>query len=171
MQEQADIVVRTPLVGDGEGLARCWLDTAAYYAKLNPELFQIPDTDGLAQGCEDWLLNAGGETTLSLVAEKNGQVVGFVSAIVHPPHEQAAHQFVRDVGLTRLLIDALVVQEAYWRHGIGRKLMGAAEEWGRARGAAIALLDTYIGSPVSVPFYEQRMGYERRALHFRKTLI
>jgi len=49
--------------------------------------------------------------------------------------------------------------------------MDAAEEWGRSNGAAIALLDTYVGSPVSVPFYEQRMGYERRALYFRKTLI
>jgi GNAT superfamily N-acetyltransferase len=159
------------MVGDGEGLARCWLDVAAYYAKLNPELFQIPDADGLAQVCEDWLLNVGGETTHSLVAEIKGQVVGFVSATMHPPIEQAARQFVRDAGLTRLVIDALVVQEAYWRHGIGRRLMDAAEEWGRIRGAAIALLDTYVGSPVSVPFYEQRMGYKRRALHFRKTLI
>jgi GNAT superfamily N-acetyltransferase len=170
MQEQADIIVRTPLTGDGEGLARCWVDAAAYYVKLNPELFQMPDTDGLVQGCEDWLLNADGETTYSLVAEKKGNVVGFVSATVHRPNEQAAHQFVRDVGLTRLVIDALVVQEAYWRHGIGRRLMNAAEEWGRARGAVIALLDTYSGSPVSVPFYEQRMGYKCRALHFRKTL-
>src|SRR5262245_15520105 len=128
MQVQADIVVRTPMPGDGEGLARCWPDVAAYYAKLDPELFQIPDADGLAQVWEDWLLNVGGGTTLNLVAEKKGQVVSFVGASVHPPHERAANQFVRDVGLTRLVIDALVVQEAYWRHGIGRRLMDAAEE-------------------------------------------
>lgn len=32
-------------------------------------------------------------------------------------------------------------------------------------GARIVRLDTYAHSPVSVPFYEQRMGYQRRASH------
>lgn len=49
--------------------------------------------------------------------------------------------------------------------------MEEAEEWGRERGAVIALLDTYVGSEVSVPFYEQRMGYARRALRFKKRLV
>src|SRR5262245_59229355 len=146
MQEQAHIVIRALQAGDGEGLARCWLDAAAYYAKLDPELFQIPDRDGLAQWCEDWSSNADEEHSHLLVAVKDGHVVGFVSASVHPPHAQAARQLVRDVGLTRLIIDALVVQEAYWRQGIGRQLMDAAETWGRTKGAAIALLDTYIHS-------------------------
>jgi hypothetical protein len=39
--------------------------------------------------------------------------------------------------------------------------MEAVEEWARSRGAVIALVDTYIKSPLSMPFYEQRMGYSR----------
>ena len=44
------------------------------------------------------------------------------------------------------------------------------EAWGRDRGAEMARLDTYAGSPVSVPFYEQRMGYQRRSIVFQKPL-
>jgi len=38
-----------------------------------------------------------------------------------------------------------------------------------AEHAAVALLDTY-DSPLSVPFYEQHLGYSRRALRLRKAL-
>jgi GNAT superfamily N-acetyltransferase len=72
--------------------------------------------------------------------------------------------------MDRLVVDALVVQQEHWRHGAGGALLDAAETWGRSRGAHVARLDTYIGSPVSVPFYEDRMGYERRAIVFQKQL-
>jgi len=48
--------------------------------------------------------------------------------------------------------------------------MGEVEQWGRANGATLIALDTYIGSPLSVPFYEERMGYRRQAVIFRKAL-
>jgi hypothetical protein len=48
--------------------------------------------------------------------------------------------------------------------------MRAAESWGRDRGARVARLGTYAHSPVSVPFYENRMGYQRRAIIFQKKL-
>ncbi len=48
--------------------------------------------------------------------------------------------------------------------------MEAAERWGRHNGAAIALRDTYADSPLSVPFYEQHLGYTCRARRFHKKL-
>jgi len=48
--------------------------------------------------------------------------------------------------------------------------MEATERWGCARGAAIALLETYVDSPLSMPCYEQHRGYTRRAVRFRKNL-
>jgi GNAT superfamily N-acetyltransferase len=171
MQEQTPLLIRVPQRGDGPGLAQNWLDTATYYAKLNSGLFQLHDTDGLADWCEARALNSAAENTCMLVAERNEQIVGFVRATVHPPHPEAGYQLVRDLGLTRLVIDALVVQSAYWRQGIGTHLMNAVEGWGRSRGAVVAQLDTSLESPVSVPFYEQGLGYTRRALHFRKTLV
>jgi hypothetical protein len=48
--------------------------------------------------------------------------------------------------------------------------MQAVEAWGRANGAARVVLTTYIASPTSMPFYQHRMGYEKRSVVFLKHL-
>ena len=169
MRNHKPLYIRAPRVGDGAGLARSWIDAARYYAQLAPDLFQVPLEEGLAAWLEEGLLNVSAEE-LILVAEYAGQVIGFIHAAIQPPLATAARQFVRDVAYPRLSIQALVVQQAYWRHGIGTQLLTTAEEWGRSKGASIALLDTYGESPISLPFYQQRMGYQRRAIHLRKLL-
>jgi hypothetical protein len=45
------IAVRPARPGDGAALSRVWLSTAAYYADLDPEHFQVPHAEGLA---ENW---------------------------------------------------------------------------------------------------------------------
>ncbi len=165
------LTIREPRAGDGAGLARAWLDAGAYYAALNPELFQMPVVDGLVNEFEEQVLSATSEHSLVLVAEADKQAVGYVWATIEQPSPLAAENFVRDIGLVRVIIQALVVQEAYRRQGIGTRLMEAAEAWARGRGAVIALLDTYVESPLSVPFYERHMGYSRRAVRFRKELM
>ena len=72
----AAVILRAPRAGDGDGLARSWLDAGADYAKLNPDLFQIPQADGLAQQLEKWLLSFTSEDACALVAEKDGQGCG-----------------------------------------------------------------------------------------------
>jgi GNAT superfamily N-acetyltransferase len=166
-----DLTIRTPHAGDGDGLARGWLDAGAYYAKLNPDLFQIPEGDGLAPWLEEQVLSHSSDNSLTLVAEMDQQAVGYISATIQPPDAAAAFDMLRDWGLVRMVIGALIVQEAYRHQGVGTRLMQAAEEWGRSKGAVIALLDTYIDSPLSMPFYEVHMGYSRRALRFRKELM
>jgi GNAT superfamily N-acetyltransferase len=145
------------------------VDAGAYYATIDPALFQVPEAGGLAAWFEESLGQVAPDTC-RFVAELDRTVVGFVIATLHQPLESAARQFVRDVGRVRLEVSALVVRQAYWRRGIGTSLMHAAEDWGRSRGAEIALLDTYVESEVSVPFYEHRMGYHRRSLRFHKRL-
>jgi GNAT superfamily N-acetyltransferase len=72
--------------------------------------------------------------------------------------------------MPRVFVNALAVQSRHWRAGIGTKLMTAVEDWGRARRARLIVLDTYTRSPISVPFYEQRMEYTRQSLRFAKRL-
>jgi GNAT superfamily N-acetyltransferase len=84
--------------------------------------------------------------------------------------DSAPRQVLRELAWRRLLVNALAVRTDYWRRGIGRQLLGAAEAWGQERGARLAVLDTYLHSPVSVPFYEQGMGYRRQSLSFSKSL-
>jgi GNAT superfamily N-acetyltransferase len=171
MDTLRNILIRPSQAGDGAGMARTWLDVATYYTQLDPARFRVPDEEGLAEWFEEESVQVVVPPhAFQRVAAHEGQVVGFILAFARPPVAHATRQFLRDVGVTRLEIAALVVQQAYWRHGIGRQLLVAAEEWGRAQGAVIVTLDTYHASPVSVPFYEQRMGYERTSLAFQKEI-
>jgi GNAT superfamily N-acetyltransferase len=165
-----EILIRPERPGDGEGLARVWLDNAKYHAELAPDLFQVPEDTGLAEWMETKIAPAPPADRLSLIAEVDGRLVGFMSARLLEPMEEAERQVVGEVGETRLVINALGVERSHWRQGVGTKLMKAAEDWGRERGATLVCLDTWVESPVSVPFYERRLGYERRQIAFRKRL-
>lgn len=66
-------------------------------------------------------------------------------------------------------MDAMGVLRAHWRSGVGTALLRAAEEWAKGRGATRSGLDTYIDSPISMPFYE-KLGYKRHSVNFRKVL-
>jgi GNAT superfamily N-acetyltransferase len=161
--------IRDVRPGDGEGCAGVWLDAGRYYAALVPEVIQVPDADGLAE----WLEEAIGEERDGLwqVAEEPGAgVVGMVEATVVPPVPDARRQLQRDLGRTRLVVNLLAVAEGYRRRGVGTALMEAAEQWGRSRGAHVVVTDTNLSSPLSVPFYESRMGFERQAVILRKVL-
>ena len=163
------VTIRAARPGDGSGMARAWSSAADYYADLDPVHFQRPQLPGLAESFEDSITRAGNDVLL-LVAELDGRVAGWLAARIQLPDQDAAAQLMREPGWIRLAIDVLIVDTPAWRHGAGTALLEAAESWGRDRGAHVARLGTYAHSPVSVPFYENRMGYERRAIIFQKEL-
>jgi GNAT superfamily N-acetyltransferase len=163
------VTVRPARSGDGAGISRAWLSSAAYYADLDPEHFQVPEAEGLAERWDDQLARADGDS-LQLVAEVGGQVAGWLWARILPPGPDASAQLTREHGWTRLEVASLIVDRGHWRAGAGTALLDAAEAWGRARGAQVASLDTWAYSPVSVPFYEDHMGYQRRSIVFQKRL-
>jgi GNAT superfamily N-acetyltransferase len=163
------IAVRPARPGDGAALSRVWLSTAAYYADLDPEHFQVPHAEGLAENWDNGFARHD-DDSLSLVAELDGQVIGWLWARIEPPRPNASAQMVREHGWTRLEVFSLFVDRDHWRGGVGTALLEAAEAWGRAQGARVARLDTYADSPVSVPFYEEHMGYQRRSIVFQKAL-
>ncbi len=165
------VMIRASRPGDGEGMARVWLSDGAYYAELDPAHFQVPSTEGLVESFESGIVAESTNTdSLQLVAERDGQVAGWLRAHIELPSASAAHQTVRELGWVRLMVDALMVDQPMWRQGIGTALLAAAESWGRDRGAKVVRLYTYPGSTVSVPFYERHMGYERRSILFQKAL-
>jgi GNAT superfamily N-acetyltransferase len=163
------VTIRAARAGDGSGMVRAWASAADYYADLDPEHFQRPQLRGLAESFEDSITRAGNDVLL-LVAELDGQAVGWLAARIQLPDKDAATQLMREPGWIRLAIDVLIVDTPAWRHGVGAALLKVAESWGRDRGAHVARLGAYAHSPVSVPFYENRMGYERRAIIFQKNL-
>lgn len=162
-------VVREAQPGDAAGIARCHRDGAETYAAAAPSLFRIPDEDGYVEWIQDDLARTRGPNELGLVAVADGEVAGHLEALLLEPMDSARWQQGRDVGERRVFVNALAVAAAWRRHGVGRVLMDAAEAWARDRGAVVVQLDTWIGSGLSVPFYES-LGYARRSIRFEKPL-
>jgi ribosomal protein S18 acetylase RimI-like enzyme len=163
-------VIRAARGEDAPGIARIGQENGRYYARLAPELYRVPDEDAaiaLIAGDDEW---RSLPTSLSLVAEADGEIAGFLEATLQEPMESASAQGQRDLGKTRLFISYVGTTDRYKRQGVATKLVEAAEAWGRAHGAEVAICDTWIDSPLSVPFWEERMGYARRAIIYRKAL-
>ncbi len=159
--------IRPAEISDANALAELWLELGRHLVGLNPYAFKVPDTAGLADWFKDILSRPRTEESATFVAEVDGDVAGTVHVRLVPPMEAASRQVLQDVAIIRAEIDALGVAERFRRRGIGRLLMSAAEQWGREKGAGLFFLDTYIASPLSVPFYEH-LGYARRSVRFVK---
>jgi GNAT superfamily N-acetyltransferase len=157
-------------VEDANAVARLIIELGAYYSRLAPDHFAAVDDDGLAA----WLA-ADGEwlddpANLGLVAELDGEIVGYLEASLQEPSPNARFDANRDMRERRLFIGLVVVAEAQKRHRIATQLVQAAESWAQDQGVYLAICDTYLGSPQSLPFWKERMGYQRRAVRLRKRL-
>jgi GNAT superfamily N-acetyltransferase len=165
------VTIREARDDDAPGIVRLSRENSAYYVQLAPEHFRFPDEEGLVEFIENDREWREGADTLALVAEADGVVAGYLEASLQRPEETARWQGQRDLSEIRLFINYVGTADAYKRQGVATGLVHAAEEWGRERGAIVALCDTFIDSPLSVPFWERRMGYKRRAVIFRKRLV
>ena len=162
--------IRRHRPGDAAELAQGWLDAGRYYAALAPDTFQVPESQGLAEYLAREEVAPDEPDVLRLVAEVDGRVVGSAAARVVRPQPGAGYQLQREFAETRLLVDAVVIEEAYRRRGVGERLMDSVEAWGREQGASVSLLDTYPESALSLPFFTERMGYDRRSVRLWKRL-
>jgi ribosomal protein S18 acetylase RimI-like enzyme len=164
------VTIREARGEDAAGIVRLGQENSAYYVQLAPELFRLPDEEGLVEFIEndrEWRQRSD---TLALVAEDDGAIAGYLEASLQFPEDSARWQAQRDLSEIRLFINFVGTADAYKRQGVATRLVQAAEDWGRERGALVAVCDTFIESPLSVPFWERRMGYTRRAIIFRKRL-
>lgn len=164
------IIIRDARAEDAPGIARIGLENGAYHARIAPELFHVPDEEGLAEfiaGDEEW---RSLPTSLALVADSDGEIAGYLEASLQEPMDSARWQGQRDLGKTRLFINYVGTADKFKRQGVATELVQVAEEWARVMDAEVAVCDTWIDSPLSVPFWEERMGYARRSIIFRKPL-
>jgi hypothetical protein len=87
------VTVRAPRPGDGSGLAQMHLGTSAYHVEIAPDVYRLPDEEGLVDFFERGIEE--GSTTqdfLALVAEVDGEVAGYLQAQLLPPLETARWQ-------------------------------------------------------------------------------
>jgi GNAT superfamily N-acetyltransferase len=152
--EGAEISVREALPGDTEALEVVHADVAQYYDQGAPHAAERPSAaDGQA---------------LRLVAEVDGEIVGVLAARVTGGDN--GYDGDSEADEKRLQISYLATVADRRRTGIGTRLVQTAEEWGRRAGATVAETTTFQSSPLSVPFWEDRMGYEELATSLEKRL-
>ena len=103
----------------------------------------------------------GDPTNLLLVAEQNGEVVGFVHARNHDPVYAPPMKSVL----------ALAVSEEHRQHGLGHTLVQAVEDWARETGASGVRVNAGELMNSALYFYKS-LGYEYIATqyNFRKML-
>jgi ribosomal protein S18 acetylase RimI-like enzyme len=127
--------IRDSRPGDGEALAAMWLEEGRYYASLDPDAFQAPTEDGLAEWIEDGLARTRlREGIRNLVAELDGQLAGYVLVRIEPDADPDRRQIVREVAERRAIIDALGTAEAFQRRGVATALVRLRRSGRASRG-------------------------------------
>ncbi len=159
--------IREARPDDAAELAQIWLEFARHYASLDPDAFQIPAEEGLANWIETGI-RADNPSRRRLVADIDGHIAGFAVGAIIEPAEHAERQLLADLGRKRLGIDAVATAERFRRRGVATALIDELERWGREEGAELVLAETHAESPMSIPFWERRMSYERRSVRFVK---
>lgn len=101
----------------------------------------------------------GAEAALFVAEDVRQGRVGFVSV---------AHG-VDYTGAEQAYVGELAVGAEAEGGGVGRALMGAAEEWGRARGYRIVALDVGAANAGARAFY-RRLGYEEDSVRLVKLV-
>jgi aminoglycoside 6'-N-acetyltransferase I len=105
------------------------------------------------------------ETQLVLVADVgDGKLAGFLEASIRP--------FVEDCESDNVgYLEGWYVDHEFRRRGIGKALVGSAEEWAASKGATEMASDAEIGNDESLKAHVS-LGYEEtsRLVHLRKDL-
>jgi GNAT superfamily N-acetyltransferase len=162
--------VREARLGDGAALARISIENARYYVGLFPDDFVLPTDPHLGDAIDESIASAAAsETSIRLVAVVDGEVGAYVAAHIEEP-EPARRNMLADHRVRRAYVDSLGTADAYQRRGLATRLVEAVEEWARGLGARVISAETHLDSPVSIPFWESRMGYRRRSVKLTKRL-
>ncbi len=96
-------------------------------------------------------------TSVVYVAEEDGTLVGFV---------QLFHTFSTVFLAPALILEDLFVDPGVRGRGVGSALIGAAEEYARAIGAAVMFLETAVDNVPAQAVYE-RKGWTRESQFYK----
>ncbi|MEW5918868.1 MAG: aminoglycoside 6'-N-acetyltransferase, partial [Gemmatimonadota bacterium] len=132
------------------------------WLRMSLALFPDQSADEAARGMRAFL--AREDSVLLIALRPDGSVCGFVEANSRPYADGCE---TSPVGY----VEAWYVDPDVRRHGYGRALLAAAEEWARTRGYQEMASDTQLDNDVSRQAHT-RSGYAEvdRVIQFRKPL-
>lgn len=167
---QTRVTIRPATPGDAGAIVRPYLDSAVQHADLDPERYFVPAADAVVARYQEGRQHppASEAESVTLVAELGGEgegeIVGFVDARI----DRSPDAMHREMSYCHII--EIAVSAAHQNQGIGARLLRAAEDWGRARGAAFASLEYLAANTRAAAFYERRMGYRAGAVTAIKRL-
>jgi GNAT superfamily N-acetyltransferase len=140
------------------------MESAGHHAQHDPENCYLPNQAAIEERYRQGRQHPESELpAVTLVAEADGEIVGFVDAQIQLPFDPMlrpiAYCFVADVA----------VAAARRSEGIGVNLMGAVEGWAREHGADRVSLIYNSGNGRVAGFYE-RLGYGAASVGMMKRL-
>ncbi len=160
----SDLTVRPANLQDLEWLCKTYYEFHEFHVRGVPDRLA---TLGESDPREDSKLRASlkkiieGDESVIFIAEVGGQPVGFAEVYVRQDKPDPARVSYRYGHLQSLMVD-----EAVRRHGVGRRLMEAAERWAREQGATEMRLDIWEFGQGPLGFYE-KTGYRT----LRRTMV
>lgn len=163
---QLAIAIRPATPQNADGITRVYMESAAHHAGLEPERYLIPAAEMICERYREGRQHPvdAQEHSTTLVAEINGEIVGFVDVrITRSP--DAMHR-----AFSYCHIVEIAVSERHRSHGIGEQLMRAAEQWGRQHGAEYASLEYLAANTRAGQFYRERMSYRPASILAVKRL-
>lgn len=145
--------VRVRLARAGDHAAICAiLDTIdALHRHAVPWLFREPETP--PRPADYFAEYFHGESCAALVADV-GRIVGVALVLLRSTPD---HPLFRRRSYA--VLDGIAVDPGSRRRGVGRQLVGAAQQWARARGADWLELNVYEFNRDAVAFYDA-LGFE-----------
>lgn len=156
------ITIRPAQPNDTDAITRIYLQSAEHHAGLDPLRYSIPSFAEISLRYREGRQHP--EHGTSLVAELNGEVVGFIDVKL----DRSQDSMHKDMLYCHTI--EIAVSNAHQSRGIGAQLLRAAEDWGRAQGAELASLEYNAANHRAAEFYQKRMGYKIASITAIKLL-
>lgn len=162
---EAPATIRSAISQDADGIARIFIESAEYHARLDPDRYSVPAMDAISARYREARRHPPGlvGAAVTLVAELSGEIVGFIDVRLQqspdPMHRKMTYCYVVEIA----------VSQRHQNQGIGRQLLRAAEDWGRQQGATLASLE-YLATNTRASMFYQNMGYHPAAITTIKRL-
>jgi ribosomal protein S18 acetylase RimI-like enzyme len=157
------VTIRPATPEDAEAITRAFLESAEFHARLDPERYFVPANETISARYREGRQHPG-STGITLVADLNGEIVGFLDARLERSldamHRELVYCHIADVA----------VLNHHQNQGIGVRLLLAAEDWGRSEGAEFASLEYLAANTRAGSFYQRRMGYRPASVTAIKRL-
>jgi GNAT superfamily N-acetyltransferase len=155
------VIVRLASAADYEAVRDLFSELDWFHVAAEPRLLRVPTVLRFNRDELDELIAC--ETCFLAVAERAGEIVGFVDASIRGADDAT------DVNRPWCGIHNLIVKPGRRRIGTGKLLMQAAETWARTKRLADVRLNVFEFNQGAREFYA-RLGYRTLSRQLHKVL-